>query len=370
MKKGMDMLILLCAILLLSIPCPRSYAFELKGFGSVTFTKSTDGAEEFRHGDFAVGAVDLFLAESLEDIEVLSEIALENGVIDVERFTIGYTFSDALRVRAGRFHTPLGLWNITYHHGAQIQPTIDRPEFLKFEDDGGILPTHVVGVYLSGRASTGVGTVEYGAALGNGPKITSEKGVNILSPNNIEDNNIGKGLAFNAALSPELVHGLKVSMSGHIAEIKDDGSVIDADNADGDNKPATGADTVQVDQTILNMSLMYSIADIDFTGEYFSIKDKDAAATNLGSFTNKAYYGLIRYTWKDKWVPYFLLEHQSVKENDPYLISLGKNFDSTESILGLRYNINYRSCVKGEARSVKQGSDNWMEYAVQWALAF
>ncbi len=306
----------------------------------------------------------LYLTESLDDIEVLSDIVIESGGVDLERFTIGYTFSDALRVRAGRFHTPLGFWNTSYHHGAQLQPTIDRPEFLKFEDDGGILPTHVVGAYLSGRASTAVGTVEYGAMLGNGPKINSEDGgvTNILNPNNVADNNIGKAVAFNAAISPEMAPGLKVGVSGHIAQVSSDASVEGANGGNGL--------TASVHQTIWNASLIYAISNIDFMGEYFSIKDKDEAATNLGSFTNSAYYGLVRYTYKDKWVPYILWEHLSAKENDPYLTSLGKNFDNTESMLGLRYNINYRSSVKVEGRAVKADNVDWNEYAVQWALAF
>ncbi len=49
MKKVMGALILLTAILALN--SSSGYAFELKGFGSVSFTKSTDGADEFRNGD-------------------------------------------------------------------------------------------------------------------------------------------------------------------------------------------------------------------------------------------------------------------------------------------------------------------------------
>src|SRR3990170_3724650 len=227
--------ILLISVLFLS--SQSGHAFELNGFADVSFTKSTEGADEFRNGDFAFGTLDLYFAQTLDDIDILLELGVEEGdEMDVERVTIGYTFSDALRVRAGRFHTPLGFWNTSYHHGVQLQPTIERPDFLKFEDDGGILPVHVIGAYVSGRADTAVGEIEYGAMLGNGPRITSEDGdVNVLHPNNISDNN-GKAIAFNIAVSPTAIQGLKIGLSGHIAELKDDGAVdIDVDNADGDN---------------------------------------------------------------------------------------------------------------------------------------
>src|SRR3990172_5701599 len=225
-KMVMGGLILLISILFLN--GQSGYAFELNGFADVSFTKSTKGADEFRKGDFAFGTLDLYLAQTLDDIDILLELGVEEGdEIDVERLTIGYTFSDTLRVRVGRFHTPLGFWNNAYHHGVQLQPTIERPDFLKFEDDGGILPTHVVGSSVSGRVHTGAGAIEYTAMIGNGPQIVDEnedtylkKGEDVLSPNNISDNNIGKAVAFNAAISPSFVSGLKLGVSGHISEIR------------------------------------------------------------------------------------------------------------------------------------------------------
>ena len=158
-KRFISRLMLLISVLFLS--SQSGHAFELNGFADVSFTKSTEGADEFRNGDFAFGTLDLYFAQTLDDIDILLELGVEEGdEMDVERVTIGYTFSDALKVRAGRFHTPLGFWNTSYHHGVQLQPTIERPDFLKFEDDGVILPVHVIGAYVSGRASTAVGGIE------------------------------------------------------------------------------------------------------------------------------------------------------------------------------------------------------------------
>ena len=353
-KKIMGGLILLISVLFLS--GQSGHAFELNGFADVSFTKSTDGADEFRNGDFAFGTLDLYFAQTLDDIDILLELGVEEGdEMDVERVTIGYTFSDALKVRAGRFHTPLGFWNNAYHHGVQLQPTIERPDFLKFEDDGGILPVHVVGAYASGRVDTPVGVLEYGAMLGNGPKITREGGVDVLSPNNISDNNNGKAIAFNVALSPTVVSGLKLGVSGHTAEIKGDSTVSPT--------------IIEIDQTILGAAVIYSVANVEITGEYFSIQDKDAIADK--DYNNGAYYGLITYAYKEKWIPYLMYENMSIKDADPYFMSLG-TVDTTELTTGLRYNINYRSCLKGEYRRIIDGGDDldWNEYAVQWALAF
>jgi len=372
MKRILQLLSLLTAIFIAGIS--GSYAFELNGFADVSFIKSTEGADEFRNGNFAFGVLDLYVAQTLDDIEILSELIIEEGnELDLERLTIGYTFSDALRLRAGRFHTPLGFWNTSYHHGVQIQPTIERPEFLRFDDDGGILTTHFVGAYLSGRVKTAAGAVEYGAMIGNGPKVTApgeveEGSANALQPNNTSDNSIGKAVAFNVAVSPAAVAGLKIGISAHKAEIKSDGTVIDTDNADSDNDLTTGADSVNVDQTILGTAFMYSTGNLSLSGEYFTIINSDEVTSK--DYDVNAYYGLITYSLMDKWIPYVMYETLSVEEADPYVVSLG-SVDTEKLTAGLRYNISYSSSIKGEYRDIidKDGKD-WNEFAVQWALAF
>ena len=360
MKRILQLLSLLTVICVSGISA--AYAFELNGFADVSFTKSTEGADEYRNGDFAFGTLDLYLAQTLDDIDILVELIVEKGnVLDLERLTIGYSFSDAAKLRVGRFHTPLGYWNNAYHHGVQLQPTIERPDFLKFEDDGGILPTHVVGASLSGRVYTGAGAVEYTAMIGNGPQIVDEnedddliKGDDVLSPNNISDNNVGKAVAFNAAISPSVLSGLKVGVSGHIAEVR------------SFDVPAT----VNVDQTIYAFAATYTNGPLSLAAEYFTINDKDETSASGDDFSHNAYYGLITYTLMEKWVPYIMYENLSVEEADDYVIALG-SVDTEELTVGLRYNINYRSSVKGEYRDIidECGAD-WSEFAVQWALAF
>ena len=371
MKRILQVLSVFTAICIAGISA--SYAFELNGFADVSFIKSTEGDnrvdDEYRNGDIAFGTLDLYLAQTLDDIDILVELIVEKGnVLDLERLTLGYTFSDAVKLRAGRFHTPLGFWNNAYHHGVQLQPTIERPDFLKFEDDGGILPTHVVGASLGGRVHTGIGAVEYTAMIGNGPQIVDEnedgalvKGDDVLSPNNISDNNIGKAVAFNVAISPSVIDGLKLGVSGHIAEI------ISFD------VPAT----VNVDQTIYAFAVTYANGPLGLAAEYFTINDKDEVSVDEDDFSNNAYYGLITFTLMEKWVPYVMYENLSVKEDDPYMMALEIGRDTEELTVGLRYNINYRSSVKVEfrdiinERNVAEDKDaNWNEYAVQWALAF
>jgi len=65
---------------------------------------------------------------------------------------------------------PSGL-DTAFHHGAQLQTGIKRPKFLEFEDAGGILPAHTVGMWLSGRQRLSLGKLGYDVYAGNGPSI-------------------------------------------------------------------------------------------------------------------------------------------------------------------------------------------------------
>jgi hypothetical protein len=338
---------------------PQAGAFELNGFTDVTFSKCTDpcALEEGRNGGFAFGSLDFYLARQEGNLDILVELVVEEGaILDLERLTLGYTFSDALRLRVGRFHTPLGFWNTSYHHGVILQPTVQRPEFLVFEDDGGVLPIHNVGVYLSGRVKSSWMATEYGVMVANGAYITSEDGAsNLIMPGNTFDNSQGKAVAFNLAVTPSALPALKIGVSGHMSRVQDDDSAVLPDSVD-------------VDQTILNGSVMYMGDALGLMGEYYAITDEDNIG-GAGSKTSNAYYALVTYTIAERWIPYVLYENMDIQEADPYFISLGSS-DVTKTHGGLRYNITYKSTVKAEFTRVEWGDEDWNSYAVQWSLAF
>src|SRR3989304_6171812 len=165
---------------------------------------------------------------------------------------------------------------------------------------------------------------------------------------------ISSSLRMTEAFCRSTSSGLKIGLSGHISELKDDGAVdIDVDNADGDNDLTTGVEIgsgdVEVDQIISGAAVTYAIANVDIAAEYFSITDKDLSTDK--DDTNSAYYGLITYTYKEKWIPYLMYENKAIKEADPYFISLS-SLDTEKTTVGLRYNINYRSSLKGEYRKI------------------
>ena len=106
---------------------------------------------------FGIGTFDLLFSGDLEkSIKMTAEAAVEVGQdnqigIDLERLHLRWT-SHGFWIEAGRSHTDFGYWNLAYHHGKWLQLTIARPRIVQFEDSGGLLPIHWIGVQAGYQA--------------------------------------------------------------------------------------------------------------------------------------------------------------------------------------------------------------------------
>ena len=113
-------------------------------------------------------------------VENVVEFDGQDPTIDLERVLVAYAFDDKLQIGAGRDHTAFGYWNRTFHHGAHLQTTIDRPFFIAFEDGGssgipskgGAVPSHFVGVFADGTFDLGASALKYELNVGNNGSIS------------------------------------------------------------------------------------------------------------------------------------------------------------------------------------------------------
>ena len=105
----------------------------------------------------------------------------------------------------------MGVWNTAFHHGANLQTSINRPRFIDFEDKGGVVPAHGVGLLASGKTKLGVGKISYDVYLANGSHITDRT----LDFGAYNDDNSGKMLGFNLGYSfAGSLNGLTVGAHG------------------------------------------------------------------------------------------------------------------------------------------------------------
>jgi hypothetical protein len=179
-------------------PRETSAGLPLRGFADVGAIWST-ARDPVKLRGFRIGTLDLYLTPQFSDrVKALAEIAFEfeesgTGSVEMERLQVGYAASDALTLWGGRFHTPFGLWNTLFHHGAILQTSIFRPRFVEFEDKGGIMPVHLVGAWATGSSRLGAS------------KLSSDG--NTL-------------LGFNLGYLPQASGGLKLGVHGFASTVK------------------------------------------------------------------------------------------------------------------------------------------------------
>ncbi|MBI3609029.1 MAG: hypothetical protein HY207_13810 [Nitrospirae bacterium] len=333
----------------------RAAALEIHGFGGVSYARDHHDADpKENNGAFTLGALDFYVAEPIGPrLDVLTEFSYEAGGVDIERLQVGYLFSDALKVYAGRFHTALGYWNTAYHHGAFLHLTVERPVFLRFEDDGGILPVHTVGLLGSGGHFLPAGELSYAIMVGNGPSIALDNGVPALNPNNAGDPNKNKAVGLHGAFAPTGLHGWALGASVYESRVVSELS----------------GNPLDVTQTIAGADLSKTMGPFELLAEYFLLRQKNHLGTG-GSTTNHLYYVQAGYEFREMVTPYARHEQMSFEEGDPYALALGA-VDTRIETAGIRVRLGEQSVLKFEGRFVTiDGTPHHQEYGAQWAFTF
>jgi hypothetical protein len=318
------------------------FGWNLGLLGDVNY--STISRERER-GSFYIGELVLFSTGSYgERLTFLAEIAFEQEEreADIERVWAGYTVNDLLTVRAGKFHTALGYWNKAYHHGKQFFHTVDRPFFLAFEHDGGVVPTHITGVEMEGSGATGVGRFKYELQLGNGPVLLEEESHNILDPNDTSDDNNAKQPALRVSLRPSAIQGLSAGLFATTYEV--------------DTPTRKG-----VEETIYGIDLSYSREGLEIISEVFLFRNPDG--------DGNAFYAQLAYLY-DPWIPYIRFERLDAERGDPYFDGFEGGMDRSQTIAGLRYDIDpVTSSLKFQYRR-DDGNRDYDVFEAQWAFHF
>jgi hypothetical protein len=192
-------------------PSAASPEVVVHAFGSVEWAASGEPEEP---NSFALGQVALFVTSAINDrVSVLAEVVLEAGAAntqvttDLERLQLTYHLDDHLNISAGRYHTGIGYYNAAFHHGSYFETTIGRPRIFAFEDEGGVLPVHEVGLSTRGIVPKTGSALRYVAEVGNGRRFTD------LGEHEGLDQNHAKSTNFGLSLRPERWRGAEIGAS-------------------------------------------------------------------------------------------------------------------------------------------------------------
>lgn len=331
----------------------------LHGFADVGFAYSgVRPPYGERHRGFNVGSLDFYLTPSLGPrVKSLAELIFEirsDGEThqELERLQIGYAFGDYLTLWAGRYHTPLGYWNTAFHHGRQLQTSIARPKFLEFEEDGGLLPTHMVGLWATGGARTGLGRVSYDLYLANAPKIEED---GIISPNAFGGDQFYPAYGFNAGWEPDRVEGLRLGLHAL-------GSRIDS----------WGAGNARIGSAqlcLFGAYGLYSAHDWEIVSEFYQLlnlnrfEDRDRHGSTLGFLQVGHLLG--------SFTPYGRIEFASLSQGDNYFSRLKHPSSYLRFLAGLRYDLSPTAALKLEGnRTTLLNRDEYFETSSQFEIRF
>lgn len=295
-------------------------ALQIRGFNDVNF-----GAfqEEGVPRTFTVGQLDLFLSSRLaHDFSVVGEIVFEANQnlldaeksnefeVDVERILLQYAPSDKFTIAAGRYHTAIGYYNTAYHHGNWFQTTTGRPFIFRFEDEGGILPVHDVGLTAQGQIPSGWAGLRYVAEIGNGRRSRSP---NDEPVQNVADENSRKAVNLALLTRPPRFPGLQAGVS------------VYRDNLRPAGRPSVG-------QTIMTAHLVYQSPLFEQLNEAIFVRH--APADTRRAVTTTSFYSQISRQF-GRYRPYFRYEYLDVPTIDPVFGgALGLSYGPT---FGLRF---------------------------------
>ncbi len=173
---------------------------------------------------FALGVMDLFVTSQIsEHFSYLSEIGFEadpgsnNIGVDLERAQLSYTPNDKFSLSMGRTHAMLGYYNTAFHHGTWFQTTIDRPRIFEFEDSGGPLPIHNVGMAAMGKVPSGKLGLHWLAEVGNGKQTYALAAG--PAPANVLADHTGKSTNIGLLARPEKLDGLQAGFDWYQASV-------------------------------------------------------------------------------------------------------------------------------------------------------
>lgn len=313
---------------------------NIRGFGDVGFY---GGNQKGQTSSFSIGQTNLFITSNLsERIRFLTEMVFEvhekNAFqVDLERVLLEGSLSDYFKLAGGRYHTAIGYYNTAYHHSTWFQTATERPYIFEYEDEGGILPIHMVGAQASGLIPSGKMGLHYIIEAGNGR--TSNPTVEPVQ--NYVDENGHKAVNVAIFARPDAIPGLQAGFS------------LYRDALSVPNSP-------RVNETIIDAYAVLFRPRFEWLNEALMIRH---TPTGEHAYETPAFYSQISERF-GAYRPYLRYQYINASSLEPIFPqvglrtgpSLGIRFDATESVaLKLQYDyttlrrqgvIDGKSCVQ------------------------
>lgn len=296
------------------------------GFGDISYR--WDNEKAGHRNSFALGQLDFFVTSQLADnLSVLGETVIEadsmnNFAIEIERLLLQWRLSEYFNLDMGRYHTAVGYYNTAYHHGSWFQTAAGRPSFLDFEDGGGLIPAHNVGLSMNGHIPSGSLNLSYIAEVGNGRpyRDPSSGHAPVL---NISDDNEYKAVNLAFIARPDWASGLQV------------GAGLYFDRVAPERQPRT-------DELMLHAHAVYKSGPWEFLSEGYFVRHTPkggSASVTPAFFAQMARkFGVL--------TPYARFAYVNASEHDAVWQLIGSNGLRYGPGVGLRWDFSSLAAIK------------------------
>lgn len=333
-----------------SEPAPASESrFTFHGYADVGFLRNQDGDSVKR---FSLGEVDLFatarispkLTALMETVfETDNQLHVGDVPINLERLLLQYRHNDFFNLDIGSYRTAIGFYSTAYLRGAWFQTAITRPKLFAFEDDGGFLPLHNVGLSANGRLPSGGLNLHYVVEAGSSRNYAQAGRTGV----DFEQNG-----AFNLAFyaRPHAVPGFEAGFSSYHDRLT----------------PSSGD---SFDRSVWTVHAVYQAHRLEFLNEGILASFRNAKE---GRVSIPGFYSQVAYRVGPSWSPYFRFDYANVYGKGGVVTSTAQYMPwRTVTTGGLRYDLTDAVALKLElGRETDRLRPAWIRAAMQIAFTF
>jgi hypothetical protein len=331
---------------------------ELLIFGSAEVAR-TPGVDEETATDIEPEkvAADILFSLQSNSFKAFGEYLLTNHEADLERLQFGWEPSDHQVVWLGRFHQASSVWNHEHHHGQFLQTSVSRPASEQWEDDGGIIPQHFLGLLWESGWSIG-GAYRLKSAIGAGlAPIITPKGLEPFDVLHADASGHKLGVQARIAYQPD-----EMQESGI-------GLLIGRNEIGAEHSPQSALGPFDhVDQTVIGLYAKgeWGPWKAQLTGYQVSASlEGIAGAPRQDFFTG--------YVQVERDLPkgfeLFARHENTADATDNLYLQMFPKFVIRRSALGGRWQFARSHALTLEIATADSRNDSYMEYRLQWSAA-
>ncbi len=277
--------------------------------------------------------------------ETESEQLANDVGVNVERMLLQYRANDFFNADIGSYRTALGYYSTAYLRGSWLQTAISRPKMFTFEDQGGFLPLHAVGVSVNGRVPSGDLNLHYVAEVGSSRNYGNTAGLG-LEPSFNRATNLA------VYSQPQGVPGLEIGFSTY------------------HDLFSPGAE-YQLDRAVWMVHFVYVRGRVEFLNEGMRIGLLDLAIPGVA--TGLGFYSQIAYRVASSWKPYGRVEYLNAHGTGVIDTAVARAYIPWKTVYtgGVRYDLTESVALKLElGRETDYLRAGYITAAAQLAFTF